>query len=61
MLRDEKTERVTDPTEESRRNARFTYASRRVQRIIDGLPALTEDQRRELATMLYPVTKGRKS
>ncbi len=35
-----------------RRTSRFTYAQRRVQKIVDGLPPLTAEQRRALARIL---------
>ena len=41
-------------TEDRRRNARFTYAERRVKQIVDGAPALTSEQRAELAAILSP-------
>jgi hypothetical protein len=46
---------IQDPTVEARRAARATFAARRIQRIVDGLPPLNEDQRRQLAAMLWPV------
>jgi hypothetical protein len=43
---------VDSPLTEARRNARFTYASRRIQKIVEGAPPLTVSQRRELAAIL---------
>ena len=43
-----------EQNEEARRNARLTYAKRRIQHIVDGMPALTAEQRAELAEMLSP-------
>lgn len=39
-------------TENGRRAARFKWASARIQKIIDGEPPLTKEQRAELALML---------
>ena len=47
-------DRTIDPTEGARRSARYTYAKRRIEKIADGLPSLTEAQRAELALILYP-------
>jgi hypothetical protein len=33
---------------EARRNARFTFAQRRIQKIVDGAPPLTDEQRARL-------------
>lgn len=43
-----------EQNEEARRSARLTYAKRPIQHIVDGMPALTADQRAELAEMLSP-------
>lgn len=43
-----------EQNEEARRNARLTYAKRRIQHIVDGMPPLTAEQRAELAEMLSP-------
>jgi hypothetical protein len=39
-------------TEKARRNARFTYAQRRIQQIVDTAPPLTAEQRDRLALIL---------
>lgn len=44
------------PRDEGRRNARFTYAKRRIEKIIDGAPPLTAAQRADLAALLAPAT-----
>lgn len=41
-------------TEPARRGMRFKFAQERVQKIVDGMPPLTIEQRRQLATMLCP-------
>jgi hypothetical protein len=46
-----------DPTIEARRSARATFAARRIRKIIDGLPALNDEQRRQLAAMLWPYSE----
>lgn len=38
--------------EDARRAARFTYAQRRIRKIVDGEPSLTTGQRSELAALL---------
>lgn len=40
------------PLEDARRNARFTYAVRRIRKIVDGEPSLTAEQRSRLALIL---------
>jgi hypothetical protein len=45
--RQEIAERIT-------RASRFTYAKRRIQKILDAWPVLTEEQRQELALILWP-------
>jgi hypothetical protein len=40
--------------EDARRNARFTYAQRRIRKIVDGWPPLTPAQREALAQLLRP-------
>jgi hypothetical protein len=42
--------------EEARRNARFTYAQRRIQKIVDGAPPLSAEQRQRLALLLAPAS-----
>jgi hypothetical protein len=39
---------------EAQRNSRFHYAAQRIQRIVDGWPPLTEEQKEELALILSP-------
>lgn len=41
-------------TENARRAARFTFAKRRIEKIVAAAPALTEAQRAELAMILHP-------
>jgi hypothetical protein len=41
-------------TEGARRAARFTYAARRIQTIVDGAPKLTDEQLDRLAALLRP-------
>lgn len=38
--------------EDARRNARFTYAQRRIKKIVDGMPPLTTEQLDSLAVLL---------
>lgn len=46
-------ERESVPTlENARRNARYTYAERRIRKIADGDPPLTQQQRSKLALLL---------
>jgi hypothetical protein len=45
-----------DPRELGQRNARFTYAQRRIQKIVDGAPPLSSEQRARLAAILAPVS-----
>jgi hypothetical protein len=42
----------TDPTEAARRAARFKAAENRIQKIVDGLPPLTNEQLSKLAVLL---------
>lgn len=42
-------------TENARRQARYRYARDRIRRIVDGDPALTDEQRAKLAAMLDPA------
>lgn len=44
----------TPQLEDARRNARYTYAQRRIKKIVDGWPPLTEAQRDQLALLLRP-------
>lgn len=39
---------------EGRRAARLTFARRRIQKILEGQPALTREQRAQLALEIYP-------
>ena len=48
----EKTAEVPAHLEDARRNARFTYAERRIRKIVDGAPPLTDEQRSKLAVLL---------
>ena len=41
-------------TENARRQARFRFAQDRIRRIASGDPALTDEQRAELARLLTP-------
>ena len=53
--RDEWTaEQWRDHTEDARRNARYRFAEDRIRKIVDGLPALTDDQLAKLAVLLSP-------
>jgi hypothetical protein len=45
---------AADPTFVMRRAARYEYARRRIQKIADGMPPLTEAQRDQLALILSP-------
>jgi hypothetical protein len=45
---------TADPTEDARRSARYTYAQRRIQKIVDGMPPLTDEQLSRLAVLLRP-------
>jgi hypothetical protein len=42
-------------TENARREARYRHAEQRVRKIVAGAPALTIEQRAELARLLLPV------
>lgn len=44
----------TDPTVDARRNSRFTFAQRRIRKILDTAPPLTDEQREQLALILHP-------
>jgi hypothetical protein len=46
-----------DVTEDARRAARYTYAARRIQAIVDGAPPLTQEQRDKLAALLRPAAE----
>jgi hypothetical protein len=37
---------------DARRNARFTYAQRRIRKIVDGSPELTDEQLSKLAAII---------
>ena len=39
-------------TVKARRNARYKFAEDRIRKIVDGAPALTQDQRDRLALLL---------
>jgi hypothetical protein len=45
-------ERTPEQLEDMRRNARFTYAQRRIKKIVDGMPPLTDEQLSRLAVLL---------
>jgi hypothetical protein len=47
-------ERTASQLEDARRNARYTYAQRRIKKIVDGWPPLTPGQREKLALLLHP-------
>jgi hypothetical protein len=47
-------ERTASQLEDARRNARYTYAQRRIKKIVDGWPPLTDAQRDQLALLLRP-------
>ena len=47
-------ERTGSQLEDARRNARYTFAQRRIKKIVDGWPPLTEAQRERLALLLHP-------
>jgi hypothetical protein len=51
-------ERTASQLEDARRNARYTFAQRRIQKIVDGWPPLTEAQRERLALLLHPGGDG---
>lgn len=42
---------------EGNRAARYTFARRRIEKIANGLPVLTDEQRAELAAILMPFTR----
>jgi hypothetical protein len=42
----------TDPTENARRAARYTFARKRIKKIVDGMPPLTDEQLSKLAVLL---------
>ena len=44
----------TDPTENARRAARYTFAAKRIKKIVDGMPPLTDEQLSKLAVLLHP-------
>ena len=43
---------ATDPTEKARRAARYTFAQKRIKKIVDGMPPLTDEQLSKLAVLL---------
>jgi len=45
-------ERTESQLEDMRRNARFTYAQRRIKKIVAGAPPLTDEQLSKLAVLL---------
>jgi hypothetical protein len=47
-------DQLADHREDARRNARYTYAQRRIQKIVDGMPPLTDEQLTSLAVLLHP-------
>lgn len=47
-------ERTSPHLEDARRNARYTYAQRRIKKIVDGAPPLTDEQLSSLAVLLQP-------
>lgn len=51
---DRRTPPTAQQTENARRAARFTFAKRRIEKIVAAAPSLTEAQRAELALILYP-------
>jgi hypothetical protein len=46
-------ERTPPQLEAARRNARYTYAQRRIKKIVDGMPPLTDEQLSKLAVLLH--------
>jgi hypothetical protein len=46
-------ERTPPQLEDARRNARYTYAQRRIKKIVDGMPPLTDEQLSKLAVLLH--------
>jgi hypothetical protein len=55
---DRRTPPPAQQTENARRAARYTYAQRRIKKIVDGWPPLTEAQRDQLALLLRPGGGG---
>lgn len=51
-------ERTSPQLEDARRNARYTYAQRRIKKIVDGMPPLTDEQLTKLAVLLQPGMAG---
>jgi hypothetical protein len=47
-----------DPTEDARRAARFKFAQDRVQKIVDGMPKLSDEQLSRLAVLLQPAGRA---
>lgn len=45
---------TADPTEPARRAARFKFAQDRIRKIVDGMPALSDEQLSKLAVLLRP-------
>jgi hypothetical protein len=56
--RDPRTPAQLRQIDEARRSARFTFARRRIEKIVDTWPPLTQEQRDKLAEIL---TSGRSS
>ena len=54
MAEPREAERTQPNLEEARRAARFTFARRRIEKIVGGAPPLTQAQREQLALLLYP-------
>lgn len=47
-----------EQNEHARRSARFTYARRRIQKIVDAAPPFTPEQLERLALLLRPAAGG---
>jgi hypothetical protein len=41
-------------TEGARRRARFTFAEKRIRKIVDAMPPLTDEELARLAVLLHP-------
>jgi hypothetical protein len=44
-----------EQTEDARRQSRYIAAEERIKRIVDGMPALTDEQLTKLAALLRPL------
>lgn len=58
MAEPRENERTPQQLEDARRNARYTFAQRRIKKIVDGMPSLTDEQLSSLAVLLHPGDGG---